>query len=420
MKNIIFVNLFLSLMLPLHSFSQWQLIQEFKGTTFNDVQFLNNDTGFFAGQNGSGLGVIYHTQDGGITWDSLILETYHLNSIHFPCPDTGYTCGYSHTIYKTVNGGDLWFRIDTPTFVLSYDFKSIIFIDGNHGYITQDGYLFHTFDGGLQWSADTFNSGGRRMAYRDSVLGCVSAGAYIGIIRDQGSSFTLYKAASDASLLSLDIIGKDQYITGGIGWDGTMNYGVTSLSVDGGINWQMNTFYGIKGVTDITFVNDTIGYFCAYPYYYEQHIWKTIDGGSSWHPQSVDVPPQYNITPLLCISCPSDTVCYASGYFGTIYKTVNGGGPLLSIISNNNSSNDINVQLSPNPARDFVTIRITEPAAEEIQVFVSDCTGRIVLRSVIPKGETTCELGLGRIRAGVYFVRVSGSLSQRVMKLVKE
>ncbi|MBU0488230.1 MAG: T9SS type A sorting domain-containing protein, partial [Bacteroidetes bacterium] len=142
-------------------------------------------------------------------------------------------------------------------------------------------------------------------------------------------------------------------------------------------------------------------------------------GGSTVYP---DVPDVRKIAALgddIYITCNQtlfgDTVNFIARWNGTENDTC----LTIPLSKQTTEMKESTLSLSPNPARDFVTISITEPAAEEIQVFVSDCTGRIVLRSIIPKNQTACELGLGKIRAGVYLVKVSGSSGQGVVKLVK-
>ncbi|MFH1515144.1 MAG: T9SS type A sorting domain-containing protein [bacterium] len=215
------------------------------------------------------------------------------------------------------------------------------------------------------------------------------------------------------------VVFQDQIYIGGYF---STNNGFPSNSI---MKWNGSSFEDVGGgandfIMKMEVYKDelyAVGYFTEIGGCPCQHVAKW--NGQQWKCLNYDV----FDTKFVNSFCILNDELYVSGYFkkiGTdsIFSIAKLKHPLSSI-EKHNTEVQSNFSLSPNPAHDFVKISITEPATEEIQVFVSDCTGRIVLRSTIPKGETACEIGLERIRAGVYLVSVSGSLSQGVMKLVK-
>jgi photosystem II stability/assembly factor-like uncharacterized protein len=92
------------------------------------------------------------------------------------------------------------------------------------------------------------------------------------------------------------------------------------------------------------------------------------------------------------------------------FGTINGAG-----VTANGSSNDWNLELYPNPARDFVDVTLDAPAPDVAQIHIYDVTGREVLTAplgMLSPGEHETELSTVGIPDGIYFVRVLGSSGQ--------
>ena len=91
--------------------SSWQWQNPLpQGNNLNSVTFINNTTGFAAGD----VGMIMKTTDSGESWSIQKSGTYNrLASVDFTDQQSiGYAVGNNGTILKTTNGGVTW--IDRP------------------------------------------------------------------------------------------------------------------------------------------------------------------------------------------------------------------------------------------------------------------------------------------------------------------
>jgi photosystem II stability/assembly factor-like uncharacterized protein len=90
--------------------NNWTIIKRDTLSAFYSAFFVNKDTGWVGGWNGSN-GALYKTTDGGNSWLSQWDTTLHYNypsSIYFVTPDIGYIAGAYGLIIKTTNGGITW------------------------------------------------------------------------------------------------------------------------------------------------------------------------------------------------------------------------------------------------------------------------------------------------------------------------
>ena len=102
-----------------------------------------------------GLGWVLRSTDAGSTWTRLDVTGDFFRSVHFPTPDTGYTCGYSGTLLKTVDAGRSWQRMREGGSLgkKNQPFRSLWFVSADKGYVAGDrGLLWRTDNGGASWT----------------------------------------------------------------------------------------------------------------------------------------------------------------------------------------------------------------------------------------------------------------------------
>ncbi len=121
---------------------------------FNDIFFLNNDTGFAVSGTGSWPSTLAKTYDGGSTWEIDVLpQAYHLSSIQFINDSVGYCGGYDQDLdgilLRTSDGGATWGSIPLGSDQWMNDLH---FSDALNGYIAITGGLLRTADGGVTWT----------------------------------------------------------------------------------------------------------------------------------------------------------------------------------------------------------------------------------------------------------------------------
>ncbi|MBX2926700.1 MAG: T9SS type A sorting domain-containing protein [Saprospiraceae bacterium] len=76
--------------------------------------------------------------------------------------------------------------------------------------------------------------------------------------------------------------------------------------------------------------------------------------------------------------------------------------------------------LFPNPAGDYITLRRSQDAASDGELFLMDMKGRLLQRRALPAGVLQEELDLSGLPTGMYLVRLTAGGQQEVMRFVKE
>jgi photosystem II stability/assembly factor-like uncharacterized protein len=132
--------------------------------SITDIHFTDKKNGWAVGFQGA----IYHTSDGGQSWNrqrselepSGILkpagEEFTLRGIHFIDPQRGWAVARSELedagrVLATTNGGKTWSRV----FASNEKFQDVFFVSTDEGWIAAGTrYIYHTTDGGHQWQAE--------------------------------------------------------------------------------------------------------------------------------------------------------------------------------------------------------------------------------------------------------------------------
>ena len=122
--------------------------------TILDIQFVDEKVGWVAGIHGT----IFRTLDAGITWDMQSSKVSNLLfASHFYDADTGWVVGVNQKILKTTNAGDDWIEQTAP--FKNRNLQSIHFIDDRNGWIAGDNnVLLKTTDGGEYWYDKSLNN----------------------------------------------------------------------------------------------------------------------------------------------------------------------------------------------------------------------------------------------------------------------
>lgn len=121
-------------------------------TDLNAIAALDSQRAFVVGDRG----VVLKTLDGGMTWQRLSSDLFQdedLQDVEFFDALNGWVLG-KRRLFHTSNGGLDW--------TLQHDFDkpdaapmtTLKFVDRNRGYALNGGYVLHTGDGGVTWTAD--------------------------------------------------------------------------------------------------------------------------------------------------------------------------------------------------------------------------------------------------------------------------
>jgi len=117
------------------------------------LDFVNENIGYASGERG----FLMKTVDGGKHWD-ILPTTGTLNWLYgmtFKDEFTGFAVGLNETVIKTTDGGKSWVKLNAPADKKFYGFRSIyrdISFNGNTGCIVgQNGSILMSHDGGETW-----------------------------------------------------------------------------------------------------------------------------------------------------------------------------------------------------------------------------------------------------------------------------
>jgi|GEM_PF-4827136 len=143
----------------------WTVQECHNGYELHGVHFVDADHGWAVGGFVDLFGsnhrrVIEHTTDGGATWSGQYLGFYDrpFFSVYFTDAQNGWAAGATGAIFHTTNGGSTWNEQQTGT---SEDLKSIFFVDPLTGWcVGGSGTILHTTDSGATWSPQNPGTGG--------------------------------------------------------------------------------------------------------------------------------------------------------------------------------------------------------------------------------------------------------------------
>ncbi|MEZ4689227.1 MAG: YCF48-related protein [Ignavibacteria bacterium] len=151
----------------------WQVFSPF-GTSINsfqDLSFVNSDTGWICSQSSIGGGV-FKTTTGGVSWVRQLDETFRPTKLFFLNKDTGWAACNSTKLYRTINGGMNW----SLQFTSAFPLEAIFFLNGNKGWIrggpdlTGNGVSYST-NGGFNWTSSHGESGGYNLEFINDSIG---------------------------------------------------------------------------------------------------------------------------------------------------------------------------------------------------------------------------------------------------------
>ena len=250
---------------------------------FNSVFFVNNNVGWLVGRGSNKHGSpIYKTTDGGSTWIRQESGTnYELTSVRFIDNNTGWVIGVGGVILKTDNGGDNWVAQQSNTDYKFTTLQSIYLENKNEGIVVgTNGRVRMTTNGGDYWNAlgvdtkyDLFH-----VCYTDSLTRWI-VGKFITIDEDH----TLFLKTTDKGETWRPISVLDYnlnsvfFINSDVGW-AVGTGGVIFKTIDGGNSWHFQNSLTSSTLNSVKFYDADNGWITSG----DGKILRTIDGGETW------------------------------------------------------------------------------------------------------------------------------------------
>jgi photosystem II stability/assembly factor-like uncharacterized protein len=220
---------------PLPAQAEWRLRDDLLS-----VNFANNTEGWASGRWGS----IWHTSDGGKTWEQQESNTrFTLADIYFVDPNNGWAVGNQGTIVHTSDGGKTWEKQNSP---VSFYHMGVFFVTPEKGWIaSEETHILYTEDGGKTWTVQFKDVEFRlkSISFSDEQHGwAVGEYGYTYYTADGGKTwehqggfleFDDYTGDVKGGTFLFDVIAIDPLNAWAVGIDGL----VTRTS-DGGKTWQ--------------------------------------------------------------------------------------------------------------------------------------------------------------------------------------
>jgi photosystem II stability/assembly factor-like uncharacterized protein len=380
----------------------WEKLSNGFRDSLSGVFFTDVETGFIAGRDLSGHGLILKTNNGGTSWDTLLNGTSNpLNSIFFPATDIGYTAGEQGTILKTSDQGANWTALNTGTTKKLY---SVYFTNEYKGYAVSDsGMVIKTIDGGNSWHILPTGVPYHLYSINFPTENVGYAVGQYGIIlktSDEGAHWTQVNTWYPGWYNDLYSVSFIDSIHGFVAGENS----VIIKTSDGGLTWNYLFSEDYQRLSSVRMTDTSTAYFAGTRNNTWGLIYKVKD--NSPYLLTCDVKNK-----LLSVYFPNASTGYVVGEGGTILKTDNGGG---TVGINDNKPESVSLKLFPNPTSGDLTVETPEKGT----LSVYNLNGVLLLQRKLTEPSATIDVNT--LPTGVYFVKLVGVKGVQVGKFVKQ
>ena len=201
------------------------------------------DTCWIAG----GFGKVIRTTNGGAAWEQLSTGTTNfLYGVKFVNSQVGWLCGDGGLIKKSTNGGVNWSSQTSMTIVRLYDVE---FADLRNGWaVGNSGVVVHTSNGGANWQSQTSETAARLydVCFVDSLHGwAVGTGGAVVHTSNGGAVWEVQYSGLTSSLMGVSFVDTQ------VGW-AVGSAGIVIHTEDSGVTWTQQpsgTYVILYGVS---------------------------------------------------------------------------------------------------------------------------------------------------------------------------
>ena len=417
------------------------------GLFIRDMDILNEDVARFVG--GGNLGsteFFLSTDDGGTNWDTVFFDAsqYKLASLSFPTFYDGYILStgiaedngneyIAFKIHKSIDAGENWEEIYVSPSDFPFNFSSTMsmeFLNPDTGMFTCVGFAIKTLDGGISWDLIDDTVSGKYGTLKEGVFASFD-GSYSCYSSDSLLDFSCKQVLFGGSTTFGDVFKNDsgEHILYSAGLDGNgmslgypgFNFGVASISdLDENVS-ELIHFPYISQIRDIDRTENYI-YTVNWAAYGEDYRFiKSEDFGETWYAQSTSGIESIYSSLIRQVECVNDSICYAYSEV-TIFKTINGGGPLVEQVEVNHvpvvvslEEKELEVVIFPNPVESSLRINTNE-SVSEVQIF--SMQGSFIEGKIFTP-TNQIELDVSNLSPGIYILQISTENSSSQTRFVK-
>ncbi len=357
--------------------ANWTTQKTVPGGYFRSIEFADKDHGFAGGLEMSGQKVFYKTTDGGNTWteiSSVITGTVR-GVCGICCVNTNVTYAVGAWampafVMKTIDGGNSWSQINMAPYA-----KALIdvqFIDANNGYVTgqsninsEGAVILKTSDGGVTWT---------------KVFTSNIDGEYLWKIQNLDGIHWFASIEGVHSNVYNEVVGTNVFLK----------------SNDGGNTWITKPIPSPYFIQGIGFISPLRGWIGNYDLY------ETNDGGDNWVEvvpyTSAQIMPQFDRFQKI-----NDSVAYfSSNKINKLSKTLT-----TSIKSNQQVEKIKWLTVYPNPAKEHVSYQLNLPRKTMFVSRLFNESGDIISETVNQKDKGKYIFKIEKkLTPGVYYMYV--------------
>lgn len=288
------------------------------------IFFKDASNGWAVGFNG----LIIHTTDGGVTWETQIcpVTEAQVYDVYFMDLVKGWVVGKGGLILKTTDSGSTWEQQVSDT---DQDLDNITFSDSLNGWITSRFLILHSDDGGETWESTTTGYYILSRLYFTDPFNGWAVGMSGNIIHTSngGDNWQLQSSGSVHNWFA-DVFFYDSKHGWAAGQNGTVMH-----TGDGGMTWDPQESGTATNLNSVVFTDSMTGY-CAGD---NGTLIFTRDGGTTW--DLFAGLPDENLRGMDFIDSMNGRIV---GYDGTILHTSDGAQTWSSQLSSTDARlNDV-------------------------------------------------------------------------------
>lgn len=320
-------------------YSQWLTQTSGLTTYITSVNFINQSTGWAAGDQGK----ILKTTNGGANWIELATGfSNNLNGVQFLNENTGFASGTS-TVLKTTNGGVNWQQYSTGVNVLTF------FTNAITGYgIGAGGIIIKTTNSGANWITQISGTSEylTDIFFVDDNTGYIDGfGGVILKTTNGGTNWINQVSGTGNEFVSIF------FINSSTGWASGLS-GNMRRTTNGGTNWILMTSPTDEDLLSVFFINNNTGWISGS----NGKMLATTNGGTNWSFQTL--PTSFSLNSVFFVGLSG----WSTGNNGTIIATTTGGYavgmPVLTSPQNNSTGISLTPQLQWNTVSGAANYRL--------------------------------------------------------------
>lgn len=381
----------------------WQFQNsDLSNNEYGAIYALNKDTVFVIADQG----VFIKTYDGGSTWtteNTGFSEQFY--DISFLDPETGFCVGQNGRIIKTIDGGMNWTL--SASGVTKNLFSICIKAADEIWAVGDSGLILNSTDYGVTWNANSLI---------DKRLNSIGFKGNTGIIAgndgtilksiNSGANWIIENPTTTKDLFSLCITPNYAYALSGWVTDESDYYLYNAeeiVKTEDFLTWRTATPLPSPGASNMSFVNDTVGFnlasYCTTNGDCRILIFKTSDSADSWNASLDRSPPAWPGINYSDFSFVNDTIVY--GLCGNnILKTTDGG----VFVSMKKIKESHSINMYPNPLSCGL-LHFESENSGNIGLEIFDTNGTLLIKSKLNGLSEVMDVSI--LSNGVYMVKLS-------------